>query len=82
MMSIYFPPIMEFKDLGLKKEICFYDSKMKGKISWLLSFFFPYKWLNLAFFIIEKREKVIQQIRLQKIEAIAILECKKNNDSY
>ena len=45
-------------------------------------FFFPYGQLNLASLTLEKREKVIQQIRLQEIETIEIFEYGKNNDRY
>lgn len=36
----------------------------------------------MAFFLLEKREKFIQQIRLQEIEVVENFEYKKNNDSY
>lgn len=45
-------------------------------------FFLLYKRLNLASLIPEKRKKVIQQTRLQKIEVVKIFEYEKNTDGY
>lgn len=36
----------------------------------------------MAFFILEKREKVIYQTRLQEIKVVRIFEYKKKNDGY
>ena len=43
-------------------------------------FLLLYKRLNLAFFMLNKREEIIQQMRLQEIEAVEIFEYEKNND--
>ncbi len=47
-----------------------------------IEFFFHYGPLNFTSLILEKREKIVHQGRLQKIEAVKIFEYRKNNDSY
>ena len=45
-------------------------------------FILPYRRLNLASLISEKREEVIQQTRLTTTKAVEIFEYGKNNDGY
>lgn len=47
----------------------------------IFEFIFLYNWLNIAFFIFNKKE-TIQKIGLLKEEAIEIFEYRKNNKGY
>lgn len=45
-------------------------------------FILPFGQLNLASFLLERREKIVQKIRLIETKSIEVLEYKNNNDRY